>query len=565
MKYMILLGMILRITRSQEIKLESLADGPGLLPHKLGPMRLTTHHHTFIQYVQLDLIQEKVDSIQTQLTSYKSRLINDTHLLYETQIDYLTEKLGKVSVQLKSLEPNRVKRGIVDGLGSVIKSITGNLDHSDAIKYNKAINLLKSNQDKIVSELNNHISINKEWISEHDKILTQIVDNQNKINTTIELILKSNVYNENSLVKYARLAQLLIIISENVEDLAQELIRLENSLAFIRASSTHHSMIDVDTLRSMIIKLKNIYGNEQVLNLEIRQYYDVIKPGSYYTDNQIVFIYKFPIVSREIYSFYHLSIVPNRNNQALIPSYPFLATNEISFMYIETECPKLSNWYLCGDATHHQLRSKPDCINELIVNQILKENCEFSTVTLKKEAMEKLDDQHYVLSFPQPSKVQLLCGRRDYTTLQGSYLITIPVGCHLKTTEFTITNDNDEIRGQPLKLTEIPSDTEKQIRIASHINLNSIDLQGLHRLQDKITMEAPINITDIPLDVYHTTIPFYVILLASSILAIFIAYRRFNKKRKDSQTKKKEEHPAPSGDQQHHDAIPATFSLNVTK
>ncbi|KAL0883675.1 hypothetical protein ABMA27_015800 [Loxostege sticticalis] len=501
-------------------------------------MRLTTHHHTFIQYVQLNDIRDKIDTLQNQLNSYKTQLINDTYLLYETQIDYLSDKLGKVLVQLNSLEPNRVKRGIVDGLGSVIKSITGNLDHSDAIKYSKAINLLKK------------------WISEHDKILTQLLDNQSKINKTIESILKSNVYNENSLIKYARLAQLFIIISENVEDLTLELIKLENSLAFIRASSTHHSMINVDTLESMIIKLKTIYGTEQIIQLELRQYYDIIKPGSFYTDNQIVFIYNV---------FYHLSIVPNRNNQTLIPSHPFLAINEISFLYIETECPKLNHWYLCEDASNHQLRSKSDCISELIINQVLKENCEFSTVTLKKEAMEKLDDQHYVLSFPHPSRVQLLCGRQDYITLQGSYLITIPIGCQLKTSEFTITNENDEIKGQPLKLTEIPSDAKEELKTASHIDLNSVNLQELHSIQKRIMMEAPIDNTDSSCDsLYHTTIPFYVVLLAAGMLLIFILHRRYNIW-KCNQTTKREEHPNPSEDQQRPDAIPATFSLNVLK
>lgn len=512
--------------------------------------------------MQLNDIEDKVNLLSTQLRGYRRQLTNDTYVLYEIQIDYLTDKLSKVSKQLKSLEPTRVKRGLVDGLGSVIKSISGNLDYTDAIKYNSAINHLMSNQDKISSEFNNHISISKEWMSKHNDILNQLLNNQLKINNTLELILKSNAYKEDNLIKYAKFAQLLVIVSENIEDLAQELIRLENSLAFIRASSTHHSMIDIDILSSMLNKLKAIYSDDQLVNLELRQYYDIIKPGSYYTNNQLVFIFQFPIISRDIYNLYHLSIVPNKHSQALIPTYPFIATNEISFMYIETECPKFKDWFLCESSIHQQLRTKSDCIQELIVNQILKDTCEYSKVTLKKEALEKLDDQHYVLSFPQHTKVQLICGRQDYTTLQGSYLVTIPVSCRLKTGEFTIINVNDEVKGQPLKLTEIPFNMQGQTKITSHFNLNSINLQELHSIQDRIMMEPPIKLDTIQIDtLYHTTIPFYLILLSTSALIIILLCRRYIARcRKFTVV----EEPTPEN-HENSKAIPATFSLNVLK
>lgn len=139
-------------------------------------MRLTTHHHTFIQYINLNDIKDKVTLVQTQLRSYQDRLINDTFSLYEFQINYLYNRLDKVLNQLQTLEPNRVKRGLVDGLGSVIKGITGNLDQSDALKYNEAIRSLQNNQDSMVSDFNSHISLSKEWMAEHGKALTQLID-----------------------------------------------------------------------------------------------------------------------------------------------------------------------------------------------------------------------------------------------------------------------------------------------------------------------------------------------------------------------------------------------------
>lgn len=552
------------MTRTQQINLESLADGPGILPYHLGTMRLTTHHHTFIQYVDLNDIEDKVSQIQRQLLTYKDRLINDTFTLYEIQINYLITKLNKILIQLQTIEPNRTKRGLVNSLGSVIKSITGNLDYTDALKYDEALRLLQINQGKTVSDFNKHISLSKEWMTKHSNALEQLVVNQEKINSTLQLILNSNIHKESSLIKYARFAQLLEIASENTEDLMQEILRIENALAFIHLSTTHHTMIDVGILQIMLDKVKSVYGNDHTLNLELREYFDIIKPGSYYSNKQIVIIFKFPIISKDSFDFYKLAIAPNKHNQSLIPPSPYIATNGNSFVYIETECPKLNHWFLCGEKFNHQLRSKLDCIHQLIANQVLKEACQFTKVTLKREAMEKLDDQHYLLSFPEEAKTQLTCGRVDHMVLQGSYLATIPLSCYLKTSEFTIINDNDELTGQPLKLIQIPREGGTASPEKNQIQLDSINLQDLHTVQEKIMAQTPVDPGNFHPNfiMYHTTIPFYIILLIGFIIMAIFILQKYNF---GSFSKKQEQGKGDTGTEGTSGDMPATFSLNILK
>lgn len=491
--------------------------------------------------------------------------------MYELQIEYVTQKIDKILVQLKSLEPTRMERGLINGLGTIIKSITGNLDHSDAVSFNNAIQLSRNNENKLVSELNSHISLNKEWMSQFSSTLTKLIDNQSRLNSTMELLIDSNAFRESSLIKYAKFAQLLDIISRNTEDLMDELFRIENSLAFIRASTTHHSMIDIGVLKIMLDVMKKTYNNNQVLDLELREYYDIIKPGYYYTEKKIVIIFRFPVFSNIIFNLYKLSIVPNKNHQALIPSYPFIATSEMTFVYMEAECPKVRNWFLCEKGTHHQVRTKPDCIQQLIINQALQESCRFTNVSISREAMEKLDDQHYVLYLPAPARVQLSCERDDFNSLQGSYLATIPPGCHLRTTAFTITNENNELKGQPLKLMKIPYDVEKQTVNSNHVTLNSISLKGLHDIQRKAMMETPMQLNLQQRDtLYHTTVPFYATLLSASALVIIIAYKRYKSRKVSLPTNSIErtdiyDVPTDQAEQSSHGRLPAKFSLNVLK
>lgn len=154
-------------------------------------------------------------------------------------------------------------------------------------------------------------------------------------------------------------------------------------------------------------------------------------------------------------------------------------------MYIEAECPKYSNTYLCEKNVAQHIRTEPDCTQELIINQALDGSCHFTKISLAKEAVGKLDDQHYVLSLPRPTKVQLACGRKDFNTLQRSYLFTIPENCYIRAAELTIINDSNEIKGQPLKISKIPFHKFNQTAAFNHVSSRSINLKDRrkHRLK----------------------------------------------------------------------------------
>lgn len=69
--------------------------------------------------------------------------------------------------------------------------------------------------------------------------------------------------------------------------------------------------------------------------------------------------------------------------------------------------------------------------------------------------MEHRDEKHYIVSFPNQTKVKTSCGQEQYRILYGSYLTTIPLNCYMKTQEFTISNTDDRIKGHPLKIIQL--------------------------------------------------------------------------------------------------------------
>lgn len=528
---------LVQAVASQEITLDSLEDGPGILPFKLGPSKIVSHYHAFLQFIDIDDIQSKIILVKSQIDEVRPQLNNKTMSLYEPHIDYLSNKLEKVSDQLKTFETNRVKRGLIDGLGSVIKSISGNLDYKDALHYDRVIKTLQDNEEKLVNEYNSHISLTKEWMSEHSLILKNITDNQSKIQQVLNLIMDSEANRETELIKYAHLAQLLLILGDNVEDLSEELIKIENFVAFAHISNAHHSMLSLNALKSMIDKIRIIYGKDEVIDLAIREYYDVIKLGSYYSANRIVIVYKVPIASPYTYNLYKLSIVPNKNHSVLIPPSPFIAIHRNDFVYIEAECPKSNAWYLCEMKINFRPRDQADCIHTLITTQRLDETCQPTSVVLDKEALEQLDDKHYVIAFPKLTKIQTSCGKTAYTTLQGSYLATIPTGCYLQTQEFTIFNSNDRTKGTAIKITNLPQDESKPASLKPTVKLNSINLENLHASNIKISMQHPLEIKESEdYSIYHTTVPLYLVIFSAVALGIYVILRRYFIKHPDAIT-----------------------------
>lgn len=330
--------------------IDPLGDGPGLLPFKLGPAKVISHYHSFLQNIDLGNIHEQIKSFHLKLLDLKNQLDNKTLSFYDPHISFLNTKIQKIFNKLESFEPIRHKRGLIDGLGSIIKSISGNLDYTDALKYNQAITVLQNNEKKIKLEFNNHMTLSKEWMSRHSSLLDSVVENQKKIIPAIDKLVSEK---GTDLEKYSHLAQYILMLSDSIESFYDEINQLEINLAFIRASSTPHSIISLDSLKQMLDRLKKLYPKEEILDIELREYYDTLKLGYFYVDNKIVIMFKLPLILPTTYDFYKLSIIPNKNHLALIPIRPYIAIHNTDSMYIETECPKTNSWYLCEKKNNH--------------------------------------------------------------------------------------------------------------------------------------------------------------------------------------------------------------------
>jgi len=174
-----------------DIEIRNLSNHAGLIPVKLGSAKIQESTYNLIHYFNLDeLILEigQLDNKSDNLT-----LVLESNKYYRNDSLNHLKILGliknKVNIKLHEILPNyRVKRGLINGLGSIFKSISGNLDATDGERYDKLIKQLEQNQQKIADNLIKQNAISLNVIDQFNNTVSKIISNQKILENKISEI-----------------------------------------------------------------------------------------------------------------------------------------------------------------------------------------------------------------------------------------------------------------------------------------------------------------------------------------------------------------------------------------
>lgn len=123
-----------------------------------------------------------------------TRINNDNHYLN----NLYTHLVGRLS-SLMNQNKGRGKRGLVDGLGTVVKFITGNPDANDLKQIDNSIKELQENQQILLDNLNQTISKVEIRLRSIKKDINMLYDltTSNKVNLDIltSLVLIEDIIN----------------------------------------------------------------------------------------------------------------------------------------------------------------------------------------------------------------------------------------------------------------------------------------------------------------------------------------------------------------------------------
>lgn len=511
----------------------------------------------------------------------KDTINNNTHdhgygkEFYNTYyiIDILVHKIEVQINQLNPLHINRNKRGLIDGLGSIIKSITGNLDQSDAEKYEQAINTLSDNQRKLKTIVKDQITLLENSFNKFENITITLNKNQLVINDQIKELQRYVKEAHNQITgtyHFVHFQTILSQITYTFQIIYDTLEKIEIAITFSKLNIFHNSIINPNDLLLEIsdinkyLKKNNLPFKPTIENILIFE--KLIEIKSYSKGNRITFILEIPIVESEKYNYFHLYSLPTpvkTTYKTIIPQSKYLLLNEQRYALTNKHCKEITQEeYICVDAHTTKIEVDVPCEVQLLLYTPNITNCHQVITEISDLKIQKIEKNQYLVIAPNGIvAVQKCAGNKDNIPLNGTYLIELNNNCEIKIKDVLLKTyqslqphfKNIELPKVHFNINTVPK-TKLNFKTLQLENINANN--GLKTIFNAIEnqKEKLDNLSDTP--VHFQNISFYTIIiyLIMIFVAIYCLYYVYSKKKKNTRK--------PAMDPQDIEFTPSEFPSN---
>lgn len=477
---------------SQGALIEDVTTNLGLLPIKLGHARTIDFYHTVTHYYQMDGLLSEINQIRSYHQTVLTRATTDMHpdkFKESVQIKFrlIEHMLLQAEERLQnSILPRRQRRGLINGLGSLIKFITGNLDSSDAEKYDSIIAHLKENQETISKQFEHHYSINSNVLNQLNSTIEDINFNQNLLSNEINSLRKlytTKLYVDaiNTVLDHNQ------AILQTVLDITQD---IQNSVTFCKLKKLHPSIIKPQTLLKTLDDLKQYYGNKMP-DYQGEALWDLqshIKVNCVIGTEEIIYFLDIPILNESTNELFSLQPIPTQFSHdsyvTIIPSAKFALKSITSpvVQFLNKECEHGLNYFYCPN--HLQLAGETDCEKDILLHG-LNGRCELIKLDLTKNHVEFLEiAKRYIFIFPFEDQIKIT-NHDDvsFRKLQGIFLVSPE--------NSTIEYHNQTLVAPPTNSYQHPS-LVRHIKMPDDINKNPIAQTKLKNLNYLSVPSRPI-------------------------------------------------------------------------
>lgn len=395
----------------------------------------------------------------------------------------------------------RQKRGLVNGLGSIIKTITGNLDSSDAERYDKAIEQLINNQKEIKTVVKDQISLTQSAIIKFNETIGKISTNQKVMQSRImqlEQIMNETALTNVNMYELTIFNTIFTQLISAITSIQQILNTLENAVSFAKLNTLHPSIINpVDLLAELRIIDPFISHNK--LPFEIKEknvilFEKIANVKGYVRGNEIIFIIEIPIVEMNVYNYFHLFAFPievRNHYQVIVPKNKFLSLNELKYGFSNHKCNEIApSQFICHSLTTTMIHEDSPCEVQLLRFSNKYSMCTPKVIHISRTKLQKISENKWIAVFPKEVIATQVCNKEESNeALTGSYSITLNENCYLKL-------DKEVIR-----VFQNPSTTRRLANLPSL----SFDFRN-YKLESSKTVLEPMHLEHLDLDDLHSVV-----------------------------------------------------------
>lgn len=460
---------------SQALQLQKIEGNPGLLPVRKGYSYRQENKWVIIKILDLVRIYEDLDY---NLNSYKDfmKLINVSKPYHnefsniKSQVDYIRDSTIEKFKQI--IPSQRFKRGLLNPLGSVIKSITGNLDNDDALRYDKLIQNLHNKQNL----LQNKITLITKIMDYHINSTEILYNNsliQNERLRRIELMIRDVNTKENNSIYSTYVLSMFTTFINSFRTIYITLSEIETALALSKVSVLHQSIFNSTELCNTLYhvqKFNNLVYPVSISNLVKIERTLLVK--AYIKGNQITFIIEVPLIDNNTYDFYKVYSLPvfdqlQNKTYIIIPEYPFLMVKGSMYLAVSSPCQAISDddQYLCTDKEIVPYPI-PTCTEQLMDYHTDTSLCTSREVHIEDIKTQRLSPSDWIIYSHFNTIMTDKCGGEiNKTPIKGTYILKTEPGC--------------EVTLGTIRLRHLQSSFgEVHYKIMPRINLSNVSLKN---------------------------------------------------------------------------------------
>lgn len=443
------------------------------------------------------ILKGKFNTIRTTIcnnTNYENEYFNSYNVIINLE--------NKIKSQIIQLIPElnlRKKRGLINGLGSIVKCLTGNLDQEDAEKFNAQIKNLQGNQESLKNIISDQVSLMNISIKNFNEITMNISHNQLILDSRIKQIenfIRKTKLTEINNYQYFLTYTVLNQITFTFQIMYDILERIETAISFAKLNTLHNSIInpvvfsqEIKTIENFIKPFNLPFENklENMLKLE-----KLIEIKSFQQGTEITFILELPLVEITNYQYYELLPFPVKINDSyvtIIPKTKFLAISDVSFLEANEKCIEFSNKeFICKNVIKNIIENNVNCELEIIKYSKVIPACNTNQFNLNSPLVYKINTANYIAIIPKALLITETCKEmKNNKNLQpGSYLISIDVDCYIQIKNYKlITRKALPILPSNIEIPNININlnlTHKEINF-NDINLKQINTDKLRNLE----------------------------------------------------------------------------------
>lgn len=412
-----------------------------IFAENLGPARL--YHSTWQLYVSIDTAEIENRSQQLESLYNSLTLMCLQQCSEQLEIDILKGRIQRLETQKlllnKLLGKGKNKRGLINAIGSISKTLFGTLTEDDfgyltteldkLYKDNNVLTTAISNQSQIIKTILNSTSYNVNFLIEQSKVNLHNFDTMTKLvnNNTRNLFIANH------------LTMCAIILQELSEDL-QLLIDAINDG---KHGIVHPQLLTPETLLNALGEFEEKFDTKYSVPLkEVNFQYiiDISEIGVCIFDGKLLYSVKIPILESEKYQIQHLLPIPQKKGLhfiAPIPRDDYVLINDQKTVYVPTDKDILKDCKRCDETVickrlhpTYLIAETHTCENQIIratVKQLDFKICQVSPFKIDFLTYLTLENnQGYILIPEKELSLNVICSteNKDITVSVATLILS---------------------------------------------------------------------------------------------------------------------------------------------